>query len=119
MNSLLHLILLLSPQSKTAMLLQLKLLLKKVSPRVKSSSKRETTLSKVSRSKDITLCTKSQSVLLLHLEGKFDDALNMYSEAIYCDVPNEKKAIYYNNRALVNLKMENYAIALFGKFYPC
>lgn len=52
------------------------------------------------------------------LEGRFDDALNFYSEAIYCDVPNDKKAIYYNNRALVNLKMENYAIALFGTSLP-
>jgi len=37
----------------------------------------------------------------------------MYSEAIYCTVPPKKKAIYYCNRALVNIKLENYAIALF------
>ena len=74
-------------------------------------------LSRVSLGKDILFPqTRSQSVLLSLLEGRFDDALNEYSEAIYCDVPNDKKAIYYNNRALVNLKMENYAIALFGKF---
>lgn len=41
----------------------------------------------------------------------------MYSEAIYCKVPAKKKAIYYCNRALVNMKLENYAIALFGKPY--
>ena len=39
----------------------------------------------------------------------------MYSEAIFCKVSKKKKAIYYCNRALVNLKLENYAIALFGK----
>ena len=39
----------------------------------------------------------------------------MYSEAIFCKVPRKKKAIYYCNRSLVNLKLENYAIALFGK----
>jgi hypothetical protein len=39
----------------------------------------------------------------------------MYSEAIFCKVPKKKKAVYYCNRALVNLKLENYAIALFGK----
>ena len=61
--------------------------------------------------------SEKSSVLQNILDGKFDDALNFYSEAIYCDAPNDKKAIYYNNRALVNLKMENYAIALFGRFY--
>ena len=40
----------------------------------------------------------------------------MYSEAIYCQVPPKKKAIYYCNRALVNIKIENFAIALFGNF---
>ena len=47
--------------------------------------------------------------------GKFEKALEAYSEAIYCKVPPKKKAIYYCNRALVNMKCENYAIALFGK----
>lgn len=37
----------------------------------------------------------------------------MYSEAIFCKVSKKKKAVYYCNRALVNLKLENYAIALF------
>lgn len=41
----------------------------------------------------------------------------MYSEAIFCKVSKKKKAIYYCNRALVNLKLENYAIALFGKTF--
>ena len=41
----------------------------------------------------------------------------MYSEAIYCKVSKKKKAVYYCNRALVNLKLENYAIAMFGKHY--
>ena len=48
-------------------------------------------------------------------DGKFEQALEMYSEAIYCKVPPKKKAVYYCNRAFVNLKCENYAIALFGK----
>jgi len=37
----------------------------------------------------------------------------MYTEAIHCKVPGKKKAIYYCNRALMNLKLENYALALF------
>lgn len=44
---------------------------------------------------------------------KYDAALDMYSEAIYCKAPKKKKAVYYCNRALVNIKMENYAIAMF------
>jgi hypothetical protein len=38
----------------------------------------------------------------------------MYSEAIFCKVPKKQKAIYYSNRAFVNIKLENYAIALYG-----
>ena len=37
----------------------------------------------------------------------------MYSEAIFCKVPKKQKAVYYANRAFVNIKLENYAIALF------
>jgi len=39
----------------------------------------------------------------------------MYSEAIFCKVPKKQKAVYYSNRAFTNIKLENYAIALFGK----
>jgi hypothetical protein len=40
-------------------------------------------------------------------------ALDAYSEAIFCTVPGKYKAIYYCNRALVSIKTENYALALF------
>jgi hypothetical protein len=43
----------------------------------------------------------------------------MYSEAIFCKVPKKQKAVYYANRAFVNIKLENYAIALFGKKIRC
>jgi len=46
-------------------------------------------------------------------ECKFESALDSYSEAIFCSVPPVKKAIYYCNRALVSIKTENYALALF------
>lgn len=49
------------------------------------------------------------------IEGHFDKALDMYSEAIFCKVPKKQKAVYYSNRAFTNIKLENYAIALFGK----
>lgn len=52
---------------------------------------------------------------MISVVGKFEQALEMYSEAIYCNVPNKQKAIYYSNRAYANIKCENYAIALFGK----
>ncbi len=47
------------------------------------------------------------------LEGNFEKALDNYSEAIFCKVPKKQKAVYYANRAFVNIKLENYAIALF------
>jgi len=37
----------------------------------------------------------------------------MYTEAIFCQVPPEKKAIYYCNRAFAHYKMESFAIAVF------
>jgi tetratricopeptide (TPR) repeat protein len=46
-------------------------------------------------------------------ECKYELALDAYSEAIFCTVPPKKKAIYYCNRALVSIKTENYALALY------
>lgn len=51
-----------------------------------------------------------------NVDGKYEKALEEYSEAIHCKVPGAKKAIYFCNRAFVNMKLENYAIALFGKY---
>ena len=45
--------------------------------------------------------------------AKYEEAIEQYSEAIFCNVPASKKAIYYCNRALVSIKTENYALALF------
>lgn len=45
--------------------------------------------------------------------AQYDKALECYSEAIYCNVPATNKAIYYCNRALVSIRTENYALALF------
>lgn len=52
---------------------------------------------------------------VIFTEGHFDKALDMYSEAIFCRVSKKQKAVYYSNRAFTNIKLENYAIALFGK----
>lgn len=38
--------------------------------------------------------------------------MDAYTEAIFCNVPPQKKAIYYSNRALVSIRTENYALAL-------
>jgi serine/threonine-protein phosphatase 5 len=37
----------------------------------------------------------------------------MYSEAIFCKIQAEKKSVLYCNRAFANLKLENFAFALF------
>ena len=50
---------------------------------------------------------------LIFTDNKYDLALDSYSEAIFCNVPPKNKAIYYSNRALVSIKTENYALALF------
>lgn len=39
--------------------------------------------------------------------------MEMYTEAIFCKVPADKKAVYYCNRALVHIKAENHSFALF------
>jgi hypothetical protein len=53
----------------------------------------------------------------MFIAGKYEQALEMYSDAIHCKVPPKKKAIYFCNRALVNIKLENYAVAMFGNHY--
>jgi serine/threonine-protein phosphatase 5 len=58
-------------------------------------------------------CKQRLLSLTYMLEGNFEKALDMYSEAIFCKVPKKQKAVYYANRAFVNIKLENYAIALF------
>lgn len=39
--------------------------------------------------------------------------MEAYSEAIFCTVPEKNKAVYFCNRALVHIKTENYALALY------
>lgn len=46
-------------------------------------------------------------------ECKYEQAIDLYTEAIFCKIPPTKKAIYYCNRSLANLRMENSSIALF------
>lgn len=71
------------------------------SPKPRNSKLKETSSSKVS----VAFCNCAES--------KYDQALDSYSEAIFCNVPLKKKAIYYCNRSLVSLKTENYALAMF------
>lgn len=49
----------------------------------------------------------------VNLESRYDEAIEAYSEAIFCNVPPQQKAIYYSNRSLVSIKTENYALALY------
>jgi tetratricopeptide (TPR) repeat protein len=44
--------------------------------------------------------------------NKFQLAIDQYTEAIFQVIPCGKKAIYYCNRALANLRMENNHVAL-------
>ena len=47
--------------------------------------------------------------------NKYEQAIDLYTEAIFCKVGPIKKAVYYCNRSLANLRLENSSIALFGK----
>lgn len=55
----------------------------------------------------------STAIIIYGLENKYDEALEAYSEAIFCEVEPKLKAIYYSNRSLVSIKTENYALALY------
>ena len=45
-------------------------------------------------------------------ENKFQEANNKYSAAINLKIETKKNSIYYSNRALVDLKLENYGSAI-------
>lgn len=45
--------------------------------------------------------------------GKFADAADQYTEAIFCKIKPEKKAVFYCNRSLASLKLEENQLALF------
>ena len=47
------------------------------------------------------------------LEAKYSDAVEQYTEAIFCDIPDEKKAVYLCNRSLASLRLEENQLALF------
>jgi len=74
-----------------------------ISKKQRNTNPKGTTSSNVTPIKTFLTC----------IAGNFEKALDMYSEAIFCKVPKKQKAVYYANRAFVNIKLENYAIALF------
>ena len=49
---------------------------------------------------------------IISVEFKYDESIEWYSEALFCKIPDETKAVYYCNRSLANLRMENTSIAL-------
>lgn len=56
---------------------------------------------------------KIPAVCLTSIDNKFEQSVDMYSEAILCKIAPAKKSVLYCNRALAQLKLENYAIALY------
>lgn len=61
----------------------------------------------------ISKVNHTQFLLIFFSVNAFEKSIDMYTEAIFCKIPPVKKSVYYCNRALANLKMENYAVALF------
>lgn len=45
--------------------------------------------------------------------NSFEKSIDMYTESIFCKISPAKKSVYFCNRALANLKLENFAVALF------
>ena len=50
-------------------------------------------------------------------QNKFLEALEKYTQAIDLKVETKNNAIYYSNRAFVNLKLENYGSAILDANY--
>lgn len=48
---------------------------------------------------------------------KFIEALSKFTEAIDKKVETPKNAIYYSNRALANINLENYGLAIEGNLF--
>ena len=44
---------------------------------------------------------------------RFSEACEQYTEAIFCKISKEKKAVLYCNRSFSSLKMEEHQLALF------
>ena len=61
----------------------------------------------------MTTLKVSPETRLTSIANKFDDAIEQYTEAIFCKIPNEKKAVYYCNRSIARLRLEDYIGALF------
>ena len=50
---------------------------------------------------------------ILFTAKKFQEAAEQYTEAIFCKIPPEKKAVLYCNRSFASLKLEENQLALF------
>ncbi len=49
-------------------------------------------------------------------ENKYLDALNKFTDAINLNIETKKNAIYYSNRAMIHIRMENFGLSLEGLF---
>ncbi len=47
-------------------------------------------------------------------ENKNLDALNKFTDAINLNIETKKNAIYYSNRAMIHIRMENLGLAIEG-----
>ncbi len=47
-------------------------------------------------------------------ENKNLDALNKFTDAINLNIETKKNSIYYSNRAMIHLRMENLGLAIEG-----
>jgi hypothetical protein len=48
------------------------------------------------------------------IENKNLEALNKFTDAINLNIETKKNAIYYSNRAMIHIRMENLGLAIEG-----
>ena len=86
--------------------------LQRVNSAKKNRKRQKTTKIKEMNTSNVSHRIKSSTKHTIRIEFKYSESIEWYTEAIFCKIPNETKAIYYCNRSLANLRMENTSIAL-------
>ena len=84
----------------------------KASSTKKNRKRQKTTRIKEMNTSNVSHQIKSSAKHTIWIVFKYSESIEWYTEAIFCKIPNETKAIYYCNRSLANLRMENTSIAL-------
>ena len=84
----------------------------RVSSAKRNRKRRKTTRTKETSTSNVSHQIESSTKHTILVVFKYSESIEWYTEAIFCKILNETKAVYYCNRSLANLRMENTSIAL-------